>query len=227
MRILVIEDDKITSAIINSALKEKGYTVDLADDGQKGIDFADLNQGQYSCIILDLILPDINGFDICKTIRKNGDSTPILILSAHDDPDYKVTGLNIGADDYLTKPFDIPEFLARIAALERRKPNLEESTYSVRNVELDPNAHEVRVDMKEVQLSHIEFRLLTYLMKNRGKLITRTELIDRVWNMQGRQMFSNSLSVHIKQLRKKIKDTNKNKPLIITIRGSGYKFSMK
>jgi len=226
MRILLIEDDKITASVINNSLKEKGYTLDIASDGAVGLEFALKNKSNYSCIILDIGLPDMSGFDICKKIRSEGDETPILILSARDEIDSKVEGLNIGADDYLTKPFDITEFFARINALLRRKINLRSKVIKVRSLKLDPVAHEVKIEGEQIYLSHIEFRLLEYLLKNKGKLVTRSELIDKVWNMQGRKMFSNSLTVHIKELRKKIKDS-KSDPMLQTIRGSGYKFVAK
>lgn len=224
MRVLVIEDDKITATIIQHALKEKGYTVDKAETGEQGIKLAKFHKGSYSSIVLDIMLPDVSGLDVCKEIRDNDDSTPILILSAKSEIEDKIKGLNTGADDYLTKPFDIKEFFARINALERRNRVLEGDIIKVRDLELNTTAHELKVDGDLVLLSHLQYRLLKYLVENRGKVVTRTEIKDNVWNMEGQQMFSNSLTVHIKELRKKIKDRKSN-PMIITVRGSGYKFS--
>lgn len=223
MRILLVEDDKITATFVRRFMKEKGYIVDYAEDGQSGLDLARENKDSYSVIILDVMLPLVDGLKICKTIRKEGDKTPILILSGRDETENKVEGLNAGGDDYLTKPFDMDELIARIRALERRgSGEIKENSMKLRHVELDPLSYEVKVSGKIVEFTRLEFRLLHLLMSKIGEVVTRSEILEKVWEMHGGSLISNSISVHIKQLRKKIKE-EKDNPMIVTVRGAGYK----
>ncbi|MCA9385525.1 response regulator transcription factor [Candidatus Dojkabacteria bacterium] len=224
MRILLIEDDTVTSSFIKYTLREQGYVVDHATDGKEGLQLARINQGNYSSIILDVMLPTIDGLKICKTLREENDTTPIMMLSSRDETENKIEGLNAGGDDYLTKPFEISELIARIKALQRRNNNQTEQILSIRHVSLDRSSHEVKVHDELIQLTRIEFRLLHLLMQNRGKVITRSEMLDKVWDMHGGEIFSNTINVHMKELRRKIQDDSKD-PLIITVRGSGYKFA--
>jgi len=223
MRFLLIEDDRVMSSFIHHALKQHGHAVDHAEDRKEGLNLANINQGSYDLIILDILLPTIDGLKICQTLREKNDNTPILILSGRDSTENKIEGLNAGADDYLTKPFEMDELYARIKAIHRRNTGSDDGTLSIRNLVLDPVAYEVKTDGKLVDLTNLEFRLLKLLMENKGKVVKRTDIIEKVWDMYGGELFSNSINVHVKNLRKKI-ETNKNNPLIQTIRGIGYKF---
>lgn len=224
MRVLLIEDDKMLSAFIKRYFTQQNMVVDLADNGREGMNLAFINKGEYDVIVLDILLPEIDGLKICSRLRELGDLTPILILSGRDQVDQKVEGLNVGADDYLTKPFEIEELYARVRALHRRKVGKIKKIIQLKGITLDADAHEVRIKKKVVPLTHIEFRLLKLLMENSGKVISRSDIVSKVWNMlSGDEIFSNSINVHIKNLRKKIGDNGREQK-IQTVRGTGYKF---
>lgn len=226
MRLLYVDDDKITASFVKRSLKEVGFVVDVAYSGKEGLSLAQVNKGEYDLIILDVLLPEIDGLKICTTIREGGDRTPILFLSSRDAIENKVEGLNLGADDYLTKPFDVSELIARANALIRRSTRIDSTVLSIGNITIDDVAHEVTVSEKMINLTQVEYRLLKLLVSNKGKLVTRSIIVEKVWDMHGGDMMSNSINVHIRRLRKKLGDKSQ-KSLIKTIRGAGYKISEK
>jgi len=218
MRILVVEDEKKLASFIKRGLKEKGYTVDVAANGTDGLFQAE--EVPYDLIVLDVMLPGKDGLFICRQLRKKNINTPILMLTARDDIEDKVSGLDAGADDYLTKPFDFAEFLARVRALIRRKCDVNTNKLKVADLELDQLTHKVKRSEKEIELTSTEYSLLEYLMLNAGHVVTRTMISEHVWN-DDFDTFSNVINVYINYLRKKI-DSGFEKKLIHSIRGTGY-----
>jgi len=218
MRILLVEDERKLSAVIKRGLKEVHYAVDLADNGEDALFLAQSNP--YDLIILDIMLPGRDGISICRQLRKEKNTTPILMLTARDDVEDKISGLDSGADDYLTKPFSFPEFLARVRALLRRK-NTEKSTrLQVADLELDQLARQVWRKGQAIELTATEYSLLEYLMLNVGQVVTRTMISEHVWN-DDFDSFSNVINVYINYLRKKV-DQGHEKQLIHSLRGVGY-----
>lgn len=218
MRILVVEDERKLSSVIKRGLKELHYAVDLADNGDEALFMAETNP--YDLIILDIMLPGKDGIFICRQLRKKQNDTPILMLTARDDEEDKISGLDSGADDYLTKPFSFPEFLARVRALLRRK-NTEKSTgLKVADLVLDQRTHKVHRAGIEIELTPTEYSLLEYLMINVGHVITRTMISEHVWN-EDFDSYSNVINVYINYLKKKI-DHGHAKQLIHSMRGVGY-----
>jgi len=221
VRILLVEDEKKMSSFIERGLKEEGFAVDTAFDGETGWDYANTND--YDLVILDLMLPKINGIAVCSKIREKGLRVPVLMLTARDATEDKVKGLDAGADDYLTKPFAFDELLARIRALLRRPQTLEqEVVLSAGGVKLDLLARRVWVGEREVTLSQKEFALLEFLMRKKGEVVSRAQIAEHVWDLHFDPM-SNTIDVFINFIRKKI-DTGRDKSLIETVRGSGYRF---
>ena len=218
MRILLVEDEKKIASFIQRGLKEHRYVVDVAYDGEQGSMLADVND--YDLIVLDVLLPRIDGLTLCKMIRKKKPDVPILMLTAKDKVTDKVRGFEGGADDYLTKPFAFEEFLARVAALLRRKGSERSNLISIGNLELDRLKHAVKRGGKEVELTSKEYALLEYLMLNAGDVVTRTMISEHVWN-EDFDSFSNVVDVYVNHLRNKI-DKDSKKPLIHSIRGTGY-----
>jgi len=218
MHILVVEDEQKISQFIKRGLKEEGYTVDIASDGEEGYNLAKIEN--FDLIVLDVMLPKIDGIELCKRLRAQKIKIPIIMLTAKNTIQDKVLGLDSGADDYLTKPFAFEEFLARIRALLRKKENPSVTKYVVKDLELDLLTHKVTRGNEEIILSSKEFSLLEYLMKNTGTIITRTMITEHVWNLDF-DTFTNVIDVYINYLRKKIDHDNKEK-LIHTIRGRGY-----
>ncbi len=223
MRILLIEDEKKIASFIKRGLKEEHYTVDAAYDGEKGLFLA--NTSQYDLIILDIMLPNKNGLDICREIRRVKIDVPILFLSAKNGLNDKIFGLDAGADDYLTKPFAFEELLARIRALLRRKGDNKTTTLSIADLTLDQLSHKVMRSAKEISLTSKEYSLLEYLMLNAEHVVTRTMISEHVWN-EDFDSFSNVIDVYVKYLRNKI-DKGFPKQLIYSIRGSGYILTQK
>lgn len=221
MRILVVEDEHRIANSIKKGLEQEKYAVDVAYDGNNGFDLASTEE--YDIIILDLMLPGMDGITICQKLRKNKIQTPILILTAKGQIQDRVKGLDNGADDYLTKPFSFEELLARIRALLRRpKANLDE-TLSITGLTLNSKLFEVKRDGKLIYLSNKEFSLLEYLLRNKVRILTKDQIISHVWNYDA-DILPNTVEVYIRNLRNKIDLPFKNKkPLIKTIRGFGYK----
>jgi DNA-binding response OmpR family regulator len=219
MRVLVVEDQKNVARFIAKGLREQSYAVDVAEDGAAGLEMAEM--ARYDLIILDLMLPKVDGFEVCRTLRERGLQTPILMLTARDDKRTRIDGLDTGADDYLTKPFDFDELLARMRALLRRGAReYRPSRLSVADLELDPSTHSVRRAGRLVPLTAKEFALLEYFLRNPGRVIGRAEIAENVWD-ESFDPFSNSIEVYIARLRKKVDEASGVK-LIHTRRGVGY-----
>ncbi len=222
MRVLLVEDEKKMASFIERGLKEESYAVDVMHDGEAGWECVSANE--YDVIILDIMLPKLSGLDLCERIRKEGNRTPILMLTARDSVEDKIKGLDKGADDYLTKPFAFDELLARLRALLRRPRDIkEESQFAGGGLTLDLLTRKVRDAKGEISLSQKEFALLEFLMRHKGQVVTRTQIAEHVWDLHFDPM-SNTIDVYINFLRKKI-DPPAGKSLIETIRGSGYRFT--
>ena len=218
MRILLVEDEKKISGFIQRGLKEQHYAVDVAYDGEAGSFSASANE--YDLIILDVMLPKMDGLALCKEIRKTKPNVPILMLTAKDAVTDKVRGLQGGADDYLTKPFAFQELLARVSALLRRKNVNNNTLLRLADLEMDQLKHSVKRADKEIQLTSREYALLEYLMVHANQVVTRTMISEHVWN-EDFDSFTNIVDVYINHLRNKI-DKGFKKPLIHSIRGCGY-----
>src|SRR5271166_3533362 len=220
MRILIIEDDSQASAYLVKAFREAGHMADSAADGLSGYALAE--SGGYDVLIVDRMLPKLDGLSLIGGLRSQKIETPALILSALGQVDDRVKGLRAGGDDYLAKPYAFSELLARVEVLARRKQTGagEETVYRVDGLELDRLAHKVTRDGKEIQLQPREFRLLEYLMKHAGQVVTRTMLLENVWDYHFDPQ-TNVIDVHISRLRSKI-DKGFEPPLLQTIRGAGY-----
>lgn len=217
MRILLIEDEQNISSFIKKGLKEELYTVDIAEDGNLGLSMAVHNI--YDLILLDVMIPGIDGLTLCRLLREKGINTPILMLTALDSVSNKVAGLESGADDYLTKPFAFSELLARVRALLRRKSDMV-SELNIDDLKIDLLSRRVFRENKEITLSPKEFSILEYLLRNKGRILSRTQIIENVWGYNY-DPNTNIVDVHIKYLREKI-DKDFSKKLIHTIRGTGY-----
>lgn len=218
MRILLVEDEKSLAEILKKGLEEEGYAVDLAYDGEEGLFMAE-NQPS-DLIILDIMLPIVDGMTILRKIRKAGIKTPVLMLTAKDTVMDKVSGLDSGADDYLTKPFSFEELLARIRALLRRRSDIKASTIEVDDLLINMANHEVMRGGKSIILSPKEYALLEYMALNKNKVLSRTELIEHIYD-ENSDFDSNVIDVFINRLRNKI-DREFDKKLIHTVRGAGY-----
>lgn len=219
MRILLIEDDNEAASYLVKALREAGHVADRAADGDTGFNLADTQS--YDVWIVDRMLPGRDGLSLISGLRHKGNETPALILSALGQVDDRVTGLRAGGDDYLTKPFSFSELLARVEVLGRRRGAKDQETgYRVGDLELDRLSHEVRRAGKPIVLQPREFRLLEYLMKHAGQVVTRTMLLENVWDYHFDPQ-TNVIDVHISRLRSKI-ERDFSSPLLHTVRGSGY-----
>lgn len=220
MRILVIEDEKNIANFVVSALKAERFAVDWADTADKGLMWGKVNT--YDLGIFDIKLPGgHNGLEICKAIREKGKTFPIIMLSVTGDVATKIEALNIGADDYLAKPFSIAELLARVRALLRREKKLTGPRLMVGDLELDALSHTVVRAGKRIELNRKEFSLLEYMMRNPGTTLTRNMILEHVWDMNA-DPFTNTVDVHIRFLREKI-DVGRKKKLLKTVHGCGYK----
>ncbi len=219
MRILLVEDEKGVAHFVKKGLEEENYTVDLATDGEVGLHLA-LTE-QYDQIVLDIMLPKVDGFEICKTIRENGIQTPILMLTARITVQDKVKGLDWGADDYLTKPFSFEEFLARVRALGRRKGDAL-IEINLGDLRLDMQSHRVFIDRQEIVLRPKEYAILVYLVRNKGRIVSRTQILENIWGYDF-DPSTNIVDVQIKSLRKKLGQFSSQK-YIRTVRGMGYLF---
>ena len=221
MHVLVVEDEKRLAFLLRRVLLEERHSVDLAHDGHSGLDLA--LSGTYDVVILDIMLPGLDGLEICRQMRAERVMTPVLMLTARGEVEDRVTGLNIGADDYLTKPFAMEELLARINALLRRRERLFEDNLvlTVGDLALDLVRHEARRDGQVIELTAKEFALLEYLMRHAGQALTRTQITDAVWRYD-LDALSNVVDLYIHYLRDKI-DQGFAYPLIKTVRRVGYK----
>ena len=218
MRILVIEDEKKIANFIKRGLKEEGYAVDTADDGEQGYFMATTQD--YDLIVLDLMLPKIDGLTLCRRLRVEKVPSSILILTAKDTVKDKVSGLDSGADDYITKPFAFEEFLARVRVLLRKQASSTPVKLTAGELTLDLVTHKVSRGGKEIELTAKEYALLEYFMRNAGTCVTRTMISEHVWDMNF-DSFTNVIDVYVNYLRKKL-DSGPGKKLIQTVRGRGY-----
>ena len=218
MRILVVEDEKKVASFIKRGLEEERYSVDLAADGEEGLYMAETNP--YDLILMDLMLPKMDGLSVIRELRKKGVETAVLCLTAKDTVDDIVSGLDSGSDDYLTKPFAFAELLARVRALVRRGSKDRGAEIRFADLRLDPVAHKVWRGTREIELTAKEYALLEYLMRNPNQVLTRTMIAEHVWDYTF-DSFTNIIDVYVNYLRKKI-DKDFDKKLIHTVRGVGY-----
>jgi DNA-binding response OmpR family regulator len=218
MRILIVEDEKSLADIIKKGIEEEGYAVDVAYNGEEGLFMAENEPSDL--IILDIMLPVIDGMTILKRIRKAGINIPVLMLTAKDTIMDKVSGLDSGADDYLTKPFSFEELLARVRALLRRNTEVKTSLLMIEDLTIDMATHEVKREGKDILLSAREYALLEYMVLNRNKVLSRTALTEHLYN-QDFDLDSNVIDVFVNRIRNKI-DRDYDIKLIHTVRGAGY-----
>lgn len=218
MRILVVEDDDVIGSTLQGALTKEGYRVDWERDGQAGLRAAQAHP--YSLVVLDVMMPLMDGWEVCAALRKAKSTVPVLMLTARDSIDDKVKGLDVGADDYLAKPFDFRELTARVRALTRRGKADRSAKLTVDDLEIDPGDRSVRRNGALVHLTPREYELLEALARNRGRVLTREIIISNVWGDD--ESFSNTVNFHVTALRKKI-DCDREHPLIQTVHGFGYR----
>jgi DNA-binding response OmpR family regulator len=221
MRVLIIEDDQKAARLLAKGLREERFVVDLAHTGKEGDEMATVNA--YDAIVLDWLLPDRDGIVVCGELRGRGVATPILMLTARDSLTDRVKGLNTGADDYLVKPYDFSELLARLHALLRRSELTRPIVLSVADLTLDPLSHRVSRAGVAISLTPREYAILEVLMRHPGEVVTRMQLAERVWETE-RDEFSNLVDVHLSHLRRKV-DGPGAPPLIHTVRGHGFLLS--
>jgi two-component system, OmpR family, response regulator len=220
MKVLVVEDEHKIANSIKKGLEHENYVVDVAYEGNQGLDFALAEN--YDLIILDRLLPSIDGIEICKKMRTSGNHTPVLMLTAKGQIEDKVLGLDIGADDYMVKPFAFSELFARIRALLRRPKNTTEQIMTISDLTLNILTFEVYRGKQLIRLSSKEFSLLEYLLRHKNVIVTKEQIMNNVWSYDA-DVLPNSVEVYIKHLRDKIDQPFKKPNLIHTVRGFGYK----
>lgn len=218
MRILIIEDEVKITSFVKRRLKEEKFVVDVALNGEEGLYFA--KEIPYDLILLDIMLPDKDGIAICKELRGNKINTPVLMLTARNAVHDRIAGLNVGADDYLSKPFALDELVARVHALLRRERTQKSTRLRVADLEMDILAREVRRGSKKIPLTAKEYMLLEYFMLHANQVVTRTMISDHVWD-ENHDYFTNVIDVYINYLRNKV-DKDFKRKLIHTVRGIGY-----
>lgn len=218
MRILVVEDEKKVASFIKRGLEEESFSVDMAYDGEEGLYMAESNP--YDLILMDLMLPKMDGLSVIKELRNKGNKTPVLCLTAKDTVEDIISGLDSGSDDYLTKPFAFAELVARVRALLRRGTQDRGAEIRFADLRLDPVAHKVWRGNKEIELTAKEYALLEYFMRNPNQILTRTMIAEHVWDYTF-DSFTNIIDVYVNYLRKKV-DRDYDKKLIHTVRGIGY-----
>lgn len=223
MRILIIEDEESIAKVLKKALEREAYAVDYLLDGEKAMRRLEMNSRDYDLILLDLMLPGKGGLEICRELRAQNITVPILVLTARNDLNDKIAALELGADDYLTKPFSIQELIARIKAILRRPAEMPGNQLMIGDLVLDGNTHQVTLRGEPIELTVKEFTLLEYLMRNPNQVISRHQIIDHLWGYDFMSA-SNIVDVHIKNLRKKI--GNRQYRLLETIRGLGYRIKV-
>jgi two-component system, OmpR family, copper resistance phosphate regulon response regulator CusR len=222
MRLLVVEDDPRIARFIAKGLREQAYAVDISTTGDDALYQAAINS--YDLVILDVMIPGKNGFEVCRELRKAGQRMPILMLTARDGVDDRITGLDHGADDYVTKPFEFRELLARLRALMRRSTELRPPKISVADLVLDTSAQSVSRAGQSIPLTTKEYALLEFLARNAGRVVGRAEIAEHVWD-ETFDPFSNLIEVYVNRVRRKI-DSGSVKPLLHTRRGAGYFFGL-
>jgi DNA-binding response OmpR family regulator len=218
VRVLLVEDEPRVANFVAKGLREQAYAVDIAHDGEEAVYYAGVNE--YDIVILDVMLPVKDGYTVCRELRSQGYRTPILMLTARGAVDDRITGLDCGADDYLVKPFDFNELLARLRALLRRPVVFRPPVVSVAGLELNTGTHGATRDGKAISLTAKEYALLEFLMLNENRVVNREQISQHVWD-ESFDPFSNIIDVYVKRLRSKI-DSGSGRPLIHTRRGEGY-----
>ena len=218
MRVLLVEDEHKIAAYVKRGLQESGYAVDAVFTGRDALDW--VGAAPYDLIILDIMLPVIDGLTVCRELRHRGDRTPVLMLTARDDVDDRVTGLDAGADDYLVKPFAMKELLARMRALTRRTDQPKSSVLAYADLSLDTRTHQVRRGGQLISLALKEFSVLECLLREPGRVLTRAQIAEHVWSYENFNQ-SNVVDVYVRNLRRKI-DEPFDQKLIYTVRGVGY-----
>jgi two-component system, OmpR family, copper resistance phosphate regulon response regulator CusR len=216
--VLLVEDEPRIAGFIAKGLRERAYAVDVARDGEEALYYAGVNE--YDLVILDVMLPVKDGYGICRELRGSGFRSPILMLTARDAVDDRVAGLDSGADDYLTKPFDFKELLARLRALSRRSSEIRPEVIQVADLTLNPENHAISRAGKRISVTAKEYALLEFLMLNQNRVVNREQIAQHVWD-ENFDPFSNIIDVYVRRLRTKI-DTGFGQPLIHTRRGEGY-----
>jgi DNA-binding response OmpR family regulator len=223
-KILIIEDDPGILLSLKDEFESEGYTVSTAEDGEKGLEIA--KQQKPDLIILDIMLPVLDGYEVCKRLRMEGNTTPIIMLTVKDKEIDKVLGLELGADDYVTKPFSLRELMARVKAVLRRTEERAKdlATYNFAQVELDFRKYEAKKKGKKLDLTPLEFQMLKLFIQRKGEVISRDDFLDRIWGEDNTYVSFRTVDSHIANIRKKIEDDPSNPKHIISIRGVGYKF---
>jgi len=219
MRILVVDDDHRLCSVVKRGLREEAYVVDVAFDGEEGQYLAEVNP--YDLIVLDIMMPKKDGITVCRELRANNVNTPILMLTARDAVEDRVSGLDAGADDYLIKPFAFSELLARVRALLRREGIVRPSEIKVGDLILDTSTREARLGSETVELTNKEYVLLEYFMRHPNIVLTRMMIEEHAWDYDFDSM-SNLVDVYVRRLRRKLGDTGKGE-VIQTVRGAGYR----
>jgi DNA-binding response OmpR family regulator len=222
MRLLIVEDQTKVARFIRRGLEEEHYAVDVAPEGEDAL--AMMMTARYDLVILDLMLPDMDGFEVCRRMRREGRTMPVLMLTAKHALEDKVTGLDVGADDYLTKPFEFAEFLARVRALLRRQDSSTSAEIQIGDLVLNTATHEVTRAGQRIDLSSKEYMVLEYLMRRAGHIVTRTMILEAVWSYDF-DPGSNVVDVYLHYLRRKIDERFPTK-LLETIRGTGYRIRL-
>src|SRR5437868_15152725 len=218
MRVLLVEDDPRIARFVSQALREQSYAVDLTADGEDALYKASIND--YDAVILDIMIPGRDGFEVCRSLRAEGLTVPVIMLTARDAVEDRIKGLDTGADDYLTKPFEVSELLARLRALLRRGHVIRPATITIADLVIDTRAHRVTREDRNIELTAKEYALLEYMARERGRVLTRAEIAEHVWD-ENFDPLSNLIDVNINRLRRKI-DDHFSPPLIHTRRGEGY-----
>lgn len=222
MRVLIVEDDPRIAQAIAEALRDQHYVVEIAGDGRLGLDFAEA--GAFEIIILDLTLPYLDGVSLCRQLRQQGMTTPILMLTARDASEHKVLGLDAGADDYVIKPFDLPELLARIRALLRRKTVAPTAILTWENLQLDPQYCQVTYHGTPLLLTPTEYRILELFLRQGSRVLSRTVILERVWEFE-EMPGEETVKVHLRSLRQKLKQVGASPHFIENIYGLGYRLN--
>jgi DNA-binding response OmpR family regulator len=223
-KILIIEDDPGILLSLKDEFESEGYTVYSAEDGKKGLEIA--KQQRPDLVILDIMLPVLDGYEVCKRLRMEGDTTPIIMLTVKDKEIDRVLGLELGADDYVAKPFSLRELMARVKAVLRRTEERVKdlTTYSFAQIELDFKKYEAKKKGKRLDLTHLEFQMLKLFIQRKGEVISRDDFLDKIWGEDNTYVSFRTVDSHIANIRKKIEGDPSNPKHIISIRGVGYKF---
>lgn len=224
-KILIIEDDPGILLSLKDEFESEGYTVSTAEDGEKGLEIA--KQQRPDLIILDIMLPVLDGYEVCKRLRMEGDTTPIIMLTVKDKEIDRVLGLELGADDYVTKPFSLREIRARVKAVLRRTEERAKdlTSYSFGQIELDFRKYEAKKKRKKLDLTPLEFQMLKLFIQRKGEVISRDDFLDKIWGEDNMCVSFRTVDSHIANIRKKIEEDPSNPKHIISIRGVGYKFT--